>query len=149
MCVTFPVLCFPSILGSLFVHHLDGSQASLVVCLPSDPEGPLFCVLQPVHLGNWGDDLLLPAQSLGFQGSSLTKVEVASRAVVQGLRTPLSLVIHFSSWALLRRGQGIQTELPTPSVKGPPSPSEQCLGEAAIFAGHLVAPWMKKDWSLA
>lgn len=107
MCVTFSVLCFLAILGSLSVHHLGGSQASLVVCLPSDPEGPLFHVLQPVYLVNWGDDLLLPALSLGFQGSALMNVEVASREVVQGLRTPLSLVIHFSSQALLRRGQGI------------------------------------------
>lgn len=37
---------------------------------------PLLCVLQPVHLGDWGDYLLLPAQSLDFQGSDWMKVEV-------------------------------------------------------------------------
>lgn len=146
--MTFPVLCFLAILGSLFFHHFDGSQANLVVCLPSDPEGPLFCVLQPVHLGNWGDDLLLPVQSLEFQGSSLTKVEVTSREVDQGLENPLEPGHPFQFTGSSEARAGMWIELPTSSVKGPPSPSEQCLGEAAIFTGHLVARWMKKDWSL-
>lgn len=43
---------------------------------PSAPGWPLLCVLQPVHLDDWGDYLLLPAQSLDFQGSDWMKVEV-------------------------------------------------------------------------
>ena len=64
---------------------------------PSAPGWPWLRVLQPVHLGDWGDYLLLPAQSLDFQGSDLMKVEVDFWAVDQGLEHLLDLAAGFGS----------------------------------------------------
>ena len=90
-------------------------------------------------LGTWGDCLLLPAQSLGFQGSSFIEVAVTSGAADQGLENLIEPGHPFQFTGSSEVGTGdLDRTLQLPSLVGLPSPSDPHLDEAACQTARLL-----------